>query len=79
MNTRLYVGVGGINLSKREIFRSNSTPTQTTHGDKYRLSIGPFRTKAGAEYMKNNPFCPSVADAERKAAIKKLYNFKNNH
>lgn len=64
----LYVGCS---QGKRELFRSKTTPTQSTHGSRFSAVIGPFRTKKGAEFMRdhgtNNPHCQSVADAERLA------------
>lgn len=57
-----YVGVNGM---YREYFRSQETPTETSH-PQYKAVIGPFRTKRAALFMcdqfKN---CQSVADAER--------------
>jgi hypothetical protein len=32
----------------REAFQATRQPTQATHGSKYKLAEGPFRTKAGA-------------------------------
>jgi len=67
---RLYVGAS-IDNGKREKFRSAITPTKDTHGQVYRYTIGPFRTVAGAEFMRdygaNNPHCQCVADAEKLA------------
>ena len=52
-------------------FRSPITPTQETHGDRFTLVIGPFRTKVGAtffaRYGRNNPHIRSADDAERLA------------
>ena len=68
MSKRLYVGV---NLNSREIFWSGTSPLASTHGDRYIYVIGPFRTKAGAEFMRDygdrNPHCRCVSDAERLA------------
>jgi hypothetical protein len=69
MESKLYVGVKG---TTREVFRSRETPTQQSHGAKYAAAIGPFRTRAGADFMAayghhNNPHLRSVADAERLA------------
>jgi hypothetical protein len=58
---RFYVGVNG---SERELFSSRDIPTQHTT-PQYGGVIGPFRTKAGAVYMRDNPLCESVYDAER--------------
>lgn len=69
MRTRLFVGVaeGGV----REVFRFAGTPTEKTHGRKYAAAIGPFVTRAGANYMRDygvwNPHCQTVAEAERLA------------
>jgi len=66
---KLYVGI--MRNSKREVFRCIGTPTQTTFSKIYNAVIGPFRTRAGAEFMakygRNNPHCQTVADAERLA------------
>jgi hypothetical protein len=65
---RIYVGIVP---GRREVFRSEFTPTWETHGKLYRAVIGPFRTLRGAEYMRlhgaHNPHCQTVADAERLA------------
>lgn len=67
---RYYVGLARIGFA-REVFLSPSVPTEESHGDRYGITIGPFRTRRGAEYMAvyghNNPHCQSVADAERLA------------
>lgn len=51
-----------------EAFRSAATPTEETHGDRYAVVIGPFRTERGARwaerYGQNNPHFRTVADAE---------------
>jgi hypothetical protein len=82
MSNRLYLGVS---LEKREIFRSETTPTNQSHGEKYVYVIGPFRTKRGAEFMRdhgyNNPHCRCVADAEKlasNAAVRKWGNYFAN-
>ena len=55
----------------REVFRSDATPTQATHGDRYAACVGPFRTVRAAEFMRtsgwNNPHCVTVQQAERLA------------
>jgi hypothetical protein len=65
----LYVGVGK-DLS-RQVFRSEAKPTEETHGDRYLYTVGPFRTRMGADYMRffghNNPHCQTVVEAERLA------------
>lgn len=69
MKTRLYVGIR--EGAKREILRSATEPTHATHGADYLCTIGPFRTRRGAEFMRDygrgNPHCVCVADAERLA------------
>ena len=59
---RLYLGVKN---STREIFRAADPNAIRAYG----YVIGPFRTRRGAEFMRdhgtNNPHCQSVADAER--------------
>ena len=71
MASRLFVGKKYDGM--REVFRYNGHPTERTHGHVYRYVIGPFRTKRGAEFMRdyceNNPHCQDVADAERLAKI----------
>lgn len=67
MKTKLYVGLQG---SKREVFRSATEPTETSHGHLYAASVGPFRTRRGAEFMaryggNGNPHLQCVNDAER--------------
>ncbi len=61
-------GLGG----SRELFRSATVPTFDTHGARYGATIGPFRTKRGAIFMRDhgraNPHCQCVNDAERIAA-----------
>jgi|TARA_R110000824_G_scaffold394637_1_gene594614 hypothetical protein len=56
---------------KREVFKAETTPTPTTHGERYYAVIGPFRTRRGADFMAQhgeaNPHCQNVADAERLA------------
>ena len=55
----------------REVFHSDVTPTEATHGDKYLAVMGPFRTMRGAkfaaEYGQGNPHIQTVGDAERLA------------
>lgn len=71
-SSRYYVGVN-VKNNKREVFRSVTEPTEKSHGARYSYSIGPFRTKQGAEFMatygRNNPHCQTVAEAERLAKI----------
>ena len=66
MKSKLYVGCMH---TVRKVFRSKTTPTQKTHGKDYLAVIGPFQTKAGADFMaqygSGNPHCQCVADAER--------------
>lgn len=65
---RLYVGLMEGN---EEVFRSDTTPTEASHGAQFRAVIGPFRTRRGADFMARNgygnPHCQCVADAERLA------------
>lgn len=72
MRARWYVGYksyrGG--QIKREAFKSETEPTQETHGAQYCAVWGPFQTKRGAEFgaswrAVNNPHVQSAADAER--------------
>jgi len=71
---RYYIGVGSTKITGtevRELFRSSSEPTEASHGRLYHYVVGPFRTKRGADFMRqyghNNPHCVTVADAERLA------------
>lgn len=68
--TRLYVGIG--RDFSRTVFRSEVEPSFASHGEQYCATIGPFRTKRGAEFMRDhgrsNPHCQCVNDAERIAA-----------
>ena len=63
----------GLMEGKREIFPCIGEPTRASHGHLYLASIGPFRTKRGAIYMRDfgqgNPHCQTVADAERLALV----------
>lgn len=55
------------NLKDREVFTSDIQPTLETHGDKYGAVTGPFKTKRAAEYMRDNPMCMTVGEAEDKS------------
>ena len=59
--------------SKYVFFRSESVPTEASHGKIYRYVIGPFRTVRGArfmaEYGKGNPHVQTVGECERIAAL----------
>ncbi len=70
--SKLYVGVNG---RRREVFRSTRTPTENSHGDRFKATIGPFRTlgaaKIMAEFGGNNPHLQTVADAERMAKARR--------
>jgi hypothetical protein len=59
----------GLNGTTRELFKSSITPTEEFYGDKYKIVIGPFKTKRGAIFMRdygnNNPHLQTVNDAER--------------
>ena len=67
---RYYVGAK-VENGKFEVFRSASTPTRTSHGSRFSVVIGPFRTKAGADVMakygRGNPHLQTVTEAERMA------------
>ena len=68
---KLYLG---IREDKREIFRASETPTFDAY-PQYGYVVGPFRTKGGAEFMRdygqNNPHCVTVSQAERLALHEK--------
>lgn len=54
----------------RAMFRYASTPSLAYGMNAgYRTVIGPFRTRAGAEYFKNHHECRSVQEAEYNAAM----------
>jgi hypothetical protein len=61
----------GLREGKRTVFRSVETPSWDSHGRLYSAVIGPFRTKRGAEFMRDhgdaNPHCRTVNDAEHLA------------
>jgi hypothetical protein len=69
MKTRLYVGCKA--GSPRIVFRAAQTPTFESHGHLFNATIGPFYTKAGAQFMaqygQGNPHCRCVSEAERLA------------
>ena len=60
MSGKLYVGV--LNGGGREVFRHASTPTERSHGRKYRYVIGPFRTRAGADLAVSQPAAYASSD-----------------
>ena len=68
---RIWLGIS-LNNTTRELFNYHTAPTFRSHGDKYICAIGPFRTKKGAEFMRDhgsgNPHCQSVNQAEHIAA-----------
>lgn len=70
---RYYVGC---KEAAREVFQSENTPTEASHGRRYLAVIGPFDTKQGAEFMaehgQGNPHCQCVADAERLAEAEEI-------
>lgn len=70
MKSKLYVGLSS---GKREVFRSPTVPTHDSHGARFNAVVGPFRTRAGADFLARygggNPHCQCVADAERLARI----------
>jgi hypothetical protein len=71
MSKRLYVGKKRDGF--RELFWSDFVPTYESHGNKYKYAIGPFRTKRGAEFMRDygegNPHCRSTNEAEKLAKL----------
>ena len=68
MKTKIYLG---LNSGKGEVFRAEKTPDIDSHGHRFAAVVGPFRTKRGAEFMRdfgfNNPHCRTVGEAERLA------------
>jgi hypothetical protein len=50
--------------SDYEVFKSVETPVPSTHSHLYRFVFGPFKTKRGAEWFKDNPNVQHVDDAE---------------
>lgn len=58
----------GSNDGELYLFKSDTTPTEETHGHLFKAVIGVFKTKRGAVYMAkyglNNPHLLTVADAE---------------
>ena len=68
---KYYIGLIHGTVSDWELFRSNTEPTQESHGAQYVVVTGPFLTKRGAEFMRDhgqgNPHCQTVYDAERLA------------
>ena len=72
MKAKWYVGCKTYRSGQtiRKAFKSETEPTQETHGLQYGAVWGPFRTRRGAEFgaswrAVNNPHVQSVADAER--------------
>jgi len=64
---RLIEGAEVTDNGKLEVFKSVEAPTRMSHGHRYGYSIGPFVTKRGAEYMRDNPMCQTIGEAELKA------------
>jgi hypothetical protein len=66
MARKLYVGCTA--FTPWELFTSETEPTFDNNPQGYAAVIGPFRTRAGAEFMrdygKGNPHCQTVSDAE---------------
>ena len=60
---RFYVGISG---PSRQVFSSRERPTPETFPT-FGAAIGPFKTKAGANFMRDNPLCESISAAERNA------------
>ena len=71
MRKRYYVGIR--KCLARDLFASDTEPTEATHGDRFLCVIGPFRTRAGAEFAakfgQGNPHLQTVDDAERLARV----------
>jgi hypothetical protein len=69
---RFFVGLVKTELGTREIFKTDVQPLSDITGGRYVAVICPFRTKRGAEFMRdhgaNNPHCRSVAEAEKLAS-----------
>jgi hypothetical protein len=70
MATKFYLGLAvQPHRYVREVFRCAYVPTWETHGSSYNAVVGPFRTKRGAEFMRDhgqgNPHLQTVDDAER--------------
>jgi hypothetical protein len=59
----------GLKEGTSTVFRSATTPTESSHGDQFSAVIGKFRTVRGAKcmthYGNNNPHIQHVRDAER--------------
>lgn len=69
--SRLWVGISTVNgVQKRSIFRHVGEPKKENYPD-FSAAIGPFRTKAGAEYLSTHFYCGSVAKAEQMAKLHK--------
>jgi hypothetical protein len=66
MASKFYIGRKD---GKQQIFKSETTPTQASHGHLYTSVMGPFRTKRGAMFQvafgDGNPHVQHVRDAER--------------
>ncbi len=73
MRTKNKIYVGLIAGQKPQVFRSKETPTEQSHGELYNAVVGPFKTLAGAQFMRRygqgNPHFCTVSDAERLAKI----------
>lgn len=70
MTQKYYVGFR--KDKKAQLFKSDKTPTQSSHGDKYYGVVGPFKTKAGAQLMVDggfaNPHTQTVSQCEEISA-----------
>jgi hypothetical protein len=70
---RWYVGYAVEEPRRYVAFKSDTTPTQATHGHLYGHVIGPFKTKRGADFMARygagNPHCTTVEAIERIAKL----------
>lgn len=69
MTSKYYVGHKG---GARLVFKSETTPTRQSHGDRFNAVVGPFRTKRAAIWAASqcgNPHYQHVRDAERYATV----------
>jgi hypothetical protein len=57
------IGLDGV----RRTVRLNEKPTAGQIEDGH--AVGPFRTTRGARYLKMNPSCVTVSEAERKSLL----------
>jgi hypothetical protein len=67
---KFYIGLKNApHKHDRILFKNEAVPTRESHGHLFFATIGPFRTKRGAifmrDYGRSNPHCQTVQDAER--------------